>query len=97
MSASKAEQCAMCETPLNREGIKEITTACGHTFHRECVQKRLDRYNKTNCKICGKEGALADALQNNKVIMRNTGATQNYGHNKSFRKVSHLVIPIMII
>jgi len=97
MSSSTAKQCAICETLLNQKGIEEITTACGHTFHRECTQKRIDKYKKTKCKICGKEGVLADALKKDIMITTSTAAdTRNDLRPKYVEDVSYLGMTVMI-
>ncbi|CAF1651583.1 unnamed protein product, partial [Adineta ricciae] len=62
MSSRAPKQCSICRSPLNTGELDEITTSCGHTFHRKCAQKRLDRYNKTDCQVCRRECALGDAL-----------------------------------
>ncbi|CAF1560009.1 unnamed protein product, partial [Adineta ricciae] len=61
------DQCSICRTSLNSKEFDEITTSCGHTFHRECAQKRLDRYNKTDCQVCRQDRALGDALSRQKI------------------------------
>ena len=67
MSSYAPDQCSICRTSLNSKEFDEITTSCGHTFHRECAQKRLDRYNKTDCQVCRRDRALGDALSRQKI------------------------------
>ncbi len=76
--------------------MEEITTACGHTFHRECTQKRIDKYKKTKFKICGKEGVLTDALKKDIMITTSTAATRNYHQTKPIEHVSYLGMMVMI-
>ena len=56
------DECSICGYSMR---IKEenMTTECGHTFHRSGAQKRLDKKNNGDCKICQKKLALANALR----------------------------------
>jgi hypothetical protein len=63
MSAfSTGDECSICESSLRTTEVK-VTTECGHTFHRQCAQKRLDEREKGDCRICKKPSALAKALR----------------------------------
>ncbi|CAF1683493.1 unnamed protein product, partial [Adineta ricciae] len=77
MSSYAPDQCSICRTSLNSKEFDEITTSCGHTFHRECAQKRLERYNKTDCQVCRRERALGDALSRQKIT---PPETVSYSH-----------------
>ncbi|CAF1338944.1 unnamed protein product [Adineta steineri] len=56
--ASIEGECLICEDPLNHL----VTTSCRHTFHHVCARKRLNRDKMTDCHVCHKVGALAEAL-----------------------------------
>ncbi len=67
MSAFSTEnECSICELSLRTTEVK-VTTECGHTFHRQCAQKRLDKRGKGDCRICKKPSALANALRQSKT------------------------------
>ena len=56
----KNNDCTICRQSLDEDSIfakddnyiSELTTSdiCGHTFHKECIQPWLNKYNK--CPIC---------------------------------------------
>jgi Ring finger domain/RING-type zinc-finger len=62
MSSSIKDECSICERPID---VKEdlVITDCLHIFHRDCAQKRVDERNRTDCHICHKDSALAEALR----------------------------------
>jgi hypothetical protein len=62
MAAVASIKCILCSKSLGKEDKQELTTECGHIFHYACVQKRLDKKKKMDCKVCRKELALANAL-----------------------------------
>ena len=68
MSLSTAKECSICEEPLGNTEKKEIITECGHTFHHDCAQERLDKKHKSDCRVCGKQLALANALSKKQSI-----------------------------
>ena len=55
--------CTICRQPLDEDSIyakeenyiSELLTnkICGHTFHKECIQPWLQKYNK--CPICAEK------------------------------------------
>ncbi|CAF3812030.1 unnamed protein product [Rotaria sp. Silwood1] len=54
-------ECSICEGKWNAQDDL-VTTDCNHTFHYECAQNRLEQKNRTDCRTCGKESALGNAL-----------------------------------
>ncbi|CAF5176628.1 unnamed protein product, partial [Rotaria magnacalcarata] len=62
-----ANECSICEKELN-EVDDLVTTDCDHTFHRQCAQERLDTKNRTDCRACGQDSALGDALARLKIV-----------------------------
>ncbi|CAM2729616.1 unnamed protein product, partial [Rotaria socialis] len=61
---TKQGECSICELEWNwKDDV--VTTICKHTFHRHCAQERLDERNRADCRSCGKESALRDALSKN--------------------------------
>ncbi|CAF1612005.1 unnamed protein product, partial [Adineta ricciae] len=97
MSSCAPKQCSICRSPLNTGELDEITTSCGHTFHRKCAQKRLDRYNKTDCQVCRRERALGDALSKQKTMPPKPGrgrkspvsSAHAHSHHADDRESSH--------
>ncbi|UJR12851.1 hypothetical protein I4U23_017025 [Adineta vaga] len=77
------DECSICKNSLNSEKLDEITTSCGHTFHRECAQKRLDKFKKTNCQVCRRENTLGDALKKYKM-----GASSKISSSNSYSRVA---------
>ena len=71
MASLTTDECSICEGPLNTNG-KVITTECQHVFHRTCAQNRLKNNNRTDCYICEKSSAIADALEHDE----STGNTE---------------------
>ncbi|CAF1126012.1 unnamed protein product [Didymodactylos carnosus] len=61
MSSSKRFDCEICEKQLS-ENDDTLTTDCRHIYHRHCAQKRLDEMQRSDCRKCGKESAVGDAL-----------------------------------
>ena len=57
-------ECLICEEPLNHL----VTTSCHHTFHRACARNRLDEEKQTDCHVCHKDAALANALRGNTIV-----------------------------
>ena len=55
--------CTICRQPLDEDSIyakednyvSELLTSkcCGHTFHKECIEPWLQKYNK--CPICAEK------------------------------------------
>ncbi|CAF3102314.1 unnamed protein product, partial [Rotaria socialis] len=74
-----ANECLICERELDKADDlvttdcdhtfhhDVVTTICKHTFHRHCAQERHDERNRADCRSCGKESALRDALSRNKT------------------------------
>ncbi|CAF3383056.1 unnamed protein product [Rotaria socialis] len=56
------DECSICETSWKSDK-QTVTTDCNHTFHRHCAQKRLDEAHKSDCRTCGMQFALINALQ----------------------------------
>lgn len=59
-------KCPICEKYLG-EKEESITTTCGHSYHRTCAQHRYDSRQKTNCRVCGKDSVVGEALDQNKA------------------------------
>ena len=57
-----ADKCSLCQKSLGKNDKREVTTNCGHTFHRECANQRLHRGKRADCPTCRKDSALGDAL-----------------------------------
>jgi hypothetical protein len=55
-AAARPEECTICMDPLgvrNGPGADgTITTACGHRFHRKCINHWLNEDGKTTCPLC---------------------------------------------
>ncbi|CAF2666541.1 unnamed protein product [Rotaria sp. Silwood2] len=64
-------KCSICQKSLGKDNKRELTTVCGHTFHRECAQQRLTKGKSKDCPICRKETALADAFYKNIQTLNN--------------------------
>ncbi|CAF3896099.1 unnamed protein product [Rotaria magnacalcarata] len=79
MSPSTVKECSICETPLGNIKKKVVTTNCGHTFHRDCAQERLDKRHKGDCRVCHQTSALTDALRIDQVtpIRRQNDSTNS--------------------
>jgi hypothetical protein len=61
-STPNDDECSICESPLQKNE-ETVTTECDHTFHRKCAQERLDKRHKGDCRRCGKQSVLTNALQ----------------------------------
>jgi hypothetical protein len=85
-----ANVCSMCMTSLGQKGIKQLITECGHTFHRECAQKRLDRRQKSDCPVCREESAVANALNRSGTKTTRTTTKQHYDEPYLEENVSYL-------
>ncbi|CAF1243474.1 unnamed protein product [Rotaria sordida] len=74
MSSFVTAECPICEEPLGKND-EVVITECGHTFHRACAQERVNKKKKTDCRVCQKESALANALYQNQTttIQKTTG------------------------
>jgi hypothetical protein len=80
MSASSTEdECSICDSQLQTNDEK-VTTECGHTFHQKCAQIRLEQKHKSDCKQCGKQLALANAL------IRHHESTNSTQHDSNYTK-----------
>ncbi len=55
-------KCSICQKPLDNPNKREVTTSCGHTFHRECAQQRMVKGKSNDCPTCRKTSAIAEAL-----------------------------------
>ena len=51
-------KCSICDHSLGKFDKKEVSTACGHTFHYECAEERAIKKKKTDCPTCEKSSAL---------------------------------------
>jgi hypothetical protein len=60
-----AGKCTLCQKSLGKESKREVTTSCGHTFHRECANQRLIKSKSNDCPACRKPSALHEALVSN--------------------------------
>jgi hypothetical protein len=63
-------ECLICDDPLNHL----VTTSCRHTFHHVCARKRINRDKMTDCHVCHKVGALAEALSGKPTASMPRGA-----------------------
>jgi hypothetical protein len=72
MSSSSTEnECFICESLL-QPNEETITTECNHTFHLSCAQKRVDEKRKSDCRVCMKELAIANALTKHQTTTTTT-------------------------
>lgn len=55
------DRCSICKEAFNPK-LELVTTSCHHTFHRTCAKNRLEKRNKSDCRVCKQPSALADAL-----------------------------------
>ncbi|CAF1278204.1 unnamed protein product, partial [Didymodactylos carnosus] len=62
-------ECKICEKQLGRKD-GTLTTDCQHIFHMICAQNRLDDVKKSDCRGCGKESAISNALKRYQVTSR---------------------------
>ncbi|CAF1104234.1 unnamed protein product [Adineta ricciae] len=72
-------ECSICEDPLNHL----LVTNCRHSFHHGCVRKLVNQEKKTDCHVCYKPGALAEALNKKPDIPISSSA-----HNTSIENQS---------
>ncbi|CAF1373878.1 unnamed protein product, partial [Rotaria sp. Silwood1] len=61
MSSLNPRECLICEKEINKTDDL-VTTDCGHTFHYRCAQDRLDKSDRSDCRICRRESAIGNAL-----------------------------------
>jgi hypothetical protein len=80
--------CSICEKSLNETGDL-ITTNCNHTFHRACVQERLDNENRIDCHICHMRSTLGNALSQNSSTTTPKSIDENLNHIQSDQNVSY--------
>ena len=73
--ASKTEKCSICKRSLGNDSKKELTTACYHKFHRECVEQRC-KEKLNDCPKCDKISALKYALaKDNEATSKQRGSS----------------------
>jgi hypothetical protein len=53
--ATPAVDCKICEEPLETSEL-DVTTPCGHCFHRHCLHRWLHRSKSRSCPVCKYEG-----------------------------------------
>jgi hypothetical protein len=66
------------------------------SFHRECAQKRLDKYQKSDCQVCRKQRAIGDALTEYNVTKTQTTTRRSTPAHKA-ENVSCLTITASIV
>jgi hypothetical protein len=59
-------QCSICGCRFH-ENDDLLTTECGHTCHRACAEDHHANRSNINCRVCGKESALDEELDRNKI------------------------------
>lgn len=58
-----AEHCCVCRCEYERDDECRLLNACGHAFHRECVDQWLQDHNTCPmCKVCIEEGEEARSV-----------------------------------
>jgi hypothetical protein len=70
MSSLQEKECSICENFFVEEDDL-VTTSCHHIFHRTCAENRIKEKNKSDCRVCQKPSALADALHSNENVIKN--------------------------
>ena len=79
-------ECLICEDPLNHL----LITNCRHSFHHGCVRRLVNQEKKTDCHVCYKSGALAEALNKKTDMPISSGAPNTSIENQFEQNVSEV-------
>jgi hypothetical protein len=79
--SSATKKCSICQRSLGKDGKKEVTTSCNHTFHRDCANQRFTTSKSNDCPVCHTRSALHEALMG-------TTLTTNDQRDSARRKIS---------
>jgi hypothetical protein len=69
--SSSTGKCSICQHSLGKIDKIDVTTVCGHTFHRVCAEQRLVKSKSNACPTCRQTTALSDALTGDATTARN--------------------------